>query len=172
MFKHSVSLSIRGLVAAAVALAVCSPSAASAVDDVPSGPAVCNAQVVVAIKPGVSTNAGSFDYASNGPSGTVTCQGEVNGSRITGPGTVEDKGKGTGSCAGGKVEGVNIVTVPTEKGTQTFTIPIHADFNGPLGIRNPSPQYPGGFLFAPTEGDCITAPITEVIVQIPGILLP
>lgn len=155
-----------------MALAVCSPFAASAAPLDASGPAVCNAQVTVALNPGVSTSAQSFDYASSGPSGTITRRGEINGSPVTGPGTIEDKGKGNGSCTGGKIEGVNIVTVPTAKGPQEFTIPVQADFNGPLGIRNPSPEYPGGFLFAPTKGDCLTAPITEVIVQIPGILLP
>ncbi|MGQ0464902.1 MAG: hypothetical protein ACT4QG_06240 [Sporichthyaceae bacterium] len=169
---HPASLSIRGLAVTGLALAVCFPSSASAAAVDASGPAVCNAQVTVALKPGVSTNSGSFDYASNGQNGTITCQGEVNGSPVTGPGTVEDRGKGSGSCMGGKVEGVNIVTIPTAKGPQTFTIPVRADFNGPLGIRNPAPDYPGGFLFAPTKGDCVTGPITEVIVQIPGILLP
>lgn len=72
---------------------------------------------------------------------------------------------------GGKVDGVNIVTVPTAAGDQKFQIVIDASYNGILGIRDSS-SYPGGFVFFPTAGDCVTAPVTEAVVVIPGILLP
>ena len=137
-----------------------------------SGPAVCVSKVTVGLTPGLTFESTDFHYSSGGPTGTVFCVGSINGHEITGPGTVEDIGAGTGGCNGGSISGANIYTLPTTGGTVTVRQPVEAQYAGPTGMRvKGTNTYPGGFGFAPTKGDCVAAPLTEVEVVIYGVML-
>lgn len=132
----------------------------------------CVARGTVHLSPGLtlSPTGSEWRYSSNGPTGTVDCVGSVNGHAITGPGTFLDEGVGQGDCNGGTISGHNIYTVPTDAGPQTIRVPVEAEYHGIAGVREPA-NYPGGFAFAPAEGDCVSTPLTAVDVVVYGFSL-
>ena len=62
------------------------------------------------------------------------------------------------------------MTIPTAGGAAHLTIPVEFTFLGGVGQR-PAGAFPGGFVFYPTHGDCVTAPLSEFGIVIYGTLL-
>lgn len=62
------------------------------------------------------------------------------------------------------------MTIPTDAGPQQVRVPYTSiNYAGPQGVHA-TPGLPGGFVFAPIQGDCVTAPITKAVTQEFGVL--
>jgi hypothetical protein len=123
--------------------------------------AVCAATWSVTISPGVTSEPGKNTMTSNGPTGTLVCQGLVKGQTVTGPGTLGEVGEFEGTCATGAGQALMSFTFPTASGPVTISVKTRFVFGPGVGLRL-SDQIPGPFEFVATRGDCITAPVTEV----------
>ena len=95
---------------------------------------------------------------STGPS-SFDCQGTVNGQPVTGPGTIVESGPFDGSCSHGSGSGVLTITIPTAKGTVHLDVPITFSWMGGAGVAS-APGMTAVFEFMPTEGDCVSTPVT------------
>lgn len=141
----------------------------------------CTFSFEVTLSPGLSSSGTSGTHSSSGEVGVLDCHGPVNGYEPTGTGTLGDEGRyGTAdpdTCAsGGEGDGVDTITVPTADGPQrilsdfTFTYGdlstkggvVHGEFTGT--------RFSGSFEFTPTQGDCVTSPVTKAAVTGEGVL--
>lgn len=134
----------------------------------------CTVENPVTLSPGLSLqgSTGTFD---NSATGTVECDGPVNGVQPTGPGTFHDKGTyGTqdpDDCVrGGEGQGAYTMVLPTADGEQTVVLPFTVEFGAPstngglVGVHTRGDGFAGEFGGTPTAGDCVSAPVTEVLV--------
>ena len=147
------------------------PSPAAATE--PAAPvgseAVCVAQWLDTLTPGISLTPSTVTFTSNGPTGTITCVGSVRGHAVTGPGTFGEQGRISGTCASGSGEAIFTMTIPTDGGPQTVIVPAVFTTVGTVGLR-PTGTFPGGFVAVPAQGDCVTTPITQIAVVLYGVL--
>jgi hypothetical protein len=155
-------------------LAGLSPLPASAAGSgMPSGPsgsqAVCVAQWLDSVSPGISMTPSAGTFTSNGQTGTITCVGSVNGHAVTGPGTFGEQGVVNGTCAAGSGSATFSMTIPTDGGLVGLTIPAVFTVAGGVGLR-PTGTFPGGFVSVPTRGDCLLTPVTQIAVVLHGTL--
>jgi hypothetical protein len=123
--------------------------------------AVCVATWSVTISPGVTSEPGKHTITSNGPTGTLICQGLVGGQTVTGPGTLGEVGEIEGTCATGSGQALMSFTLPTATGPLTISVNTKFVYGPGVGMRL-SDQIPGPFEFVATQGDCTTSPITQV----------
>jgi hypothetical protein len=132
----------------------------------------CNFAADFTISPGLSSEPSSGTVSTGGETGTMECQGTVNGKRATGPGTFGADGRygtqGADTCAsGGEGDAHQSFTVPTEGGSEhvdndvTFTYGALSG-GAVVGGEFKSDRFSGTFEITPTEGDCVTAPVTRV----------
>jgi hypothetical protein len=114
---------------------------------------------------------------------TVICDGLVNGKRPTGPGQITDDGpygtKDPDTClSGSEGGGTDTMKIPTAKGTVTIVSEFTYIANKPstkggvLSIEFQGTRYTGYTDITPTEGDCLTAPLTKVKGFGEGVLHP
>jgi hypothetical protein len=141
---------------------------------VPAGAAASSRAACVAnwrdtVSPGVSLSAAAAAFTSHGETGTITCDGSINGHHVTGPGTIGEEGALRGTCAAGSGSARLSLTIPTTAGPARLQIPVEFTFVAGLGLRR-TDIFPGGFAFAPLQGNCITSPITEVAIFLHGIV--
>ena len=146
----------------------------------------CTFAYYISLSPGLSTqpSSGSLTVTDGRGSTGIDCHGPVNGQHPTGNGTMSIDGNyGTeqaDSCAsgilgGGEAKGVNIITVPTSSGTQkvinnvTFTYGQPSS-RGVVSGTFEGDHYSGTFGLWPTEGNCITRPITKAYITGEGVL--
>ena len=110
--------------------------------------------------PGVGATASKSTFTSNGEKWDLVCQGLVRGHPVTGKGTFGEDGVIDGSCSsgGGKVN--FSFTIPTAGGVQKFRLNFEFVY-GPGGGTAKTSDFPGVFVFYPTAGDCMNAPVTE-----------
>jgi hypothetical protein len=131
--------------------------------------AVCSASMPFALNPPVTLATPSFTYSTQGPSGTITCYGFVNGSPVTGSGTLVNQGTSNGNCAQGMGDGEFLARIPTAGGTVAVSGTYTFRYTGVLGSFS-GPAFSGTFQFVPTAGNCVTAPMTQVLLLAQGIL--
>lgn len=123
------------------------------------------------LTPGFTLTFSTGTYGSGGETGTITCLGTLDGYRVTGPGTFGFEGVYTGNCFGNTGSGTYSFTVPTEVGAKHFTgtyTERRTGFNGPIQASQPGGRFEGFFFVSPQKGDCLTAPVTEVVVDMAG----
>jgi hypothetical protein len=141
----------------------------------------CTFEFEVILSPGLSFSGSSGTHGSQSP-GTLDCKGLVNGKQPTATGTLGEEGNyGTANpatCqAGGEGDGVDTLRVPTAAGFET----VVSEFTFTFGNKVPThgglaagefkgTHFTGTFEFTPTEGDCITAPVTKARVVGEGII--
>jgi len=124
--------------------------------------------------PGLSTTPSSGSWTSKGPqgeTGTITCDGPINGKRPTGPGVLEARGrygtKGGVTCqSGGEGDGVWSLTFPTADGTVHFVDPFTMRFGAfetgaPFAVEFGGDRIKGTGEVQSFEGDCAANPITK-----------
>lgn len=132
--------------------------------------------------PGLSLQPGPSRFTSGGETGTLTCDGPVNGLQPTGPGAIGVLGDLSGSCTSaatgdGGGSGTETLTVPTSGGAQRFT----SRFTFSFGRRLPThgglvageftgDHFSGSFEFTPVQGDCVSRPVTRAHVVGEGLL--
>jgi hypothetical protein len=132
----------------------------------------CTFAFDVVISPGLSPQPSSGTFTSNGQTGTITCNGPVNGSQPTGPGKFGITGRygikgGGDTCqSGGTGDGVDTITMPTAGEDQTvpnhFTMTYGALKGGGLVSGTfTGDRFSGTFNVQLTPGDCVTQPFTK-----------
>jgi hypothetical protein len=158
----------RGLPAAAVALALSLTvlSEAHAAENA----VTCSFEYSPELSPGLSLKPGAGKVSSDPETGMATCKGTLNGAAITGPGPFGFVGTyGTekpASCQdGGTGTGFVMATIPTDKGDVTIKDPIRFGFGPGSGFPPAMGDWTGErttgvYLVVPTEGDCVTSPVT------------
>lgn len=140
----------------------------------------CSAVFDISVSPGLSEDPSSGTFTSGGETGSMECRGEVNGKQAIGPGTWGVEGAyGTADpddcTSGGEGEAEQSFTVPTTKGNEhitnmaTFTYGA-LEASGLVSGEFESPRFSGTFEVIPTEGDCVTEPITRAHVELRGML--
>jgi hypothetical protein len=156
----------RSLVAVvAIALTFVGPAPIEAVEGTH-----CNFEFIVTLDPGLTTSPSS---GTHGGTGGLTCDGLVNGQQPTGAGTLTDNGKygtkdGDTCQMGGEGDGTDTLKIPTAAGLEL----VLSDFTFTFGNRLPThgglaagefkgSRFTGWFEFTPTEGDCISSPVTK-----------
>lgn len=164
-----------------VALATLAPTGLGAGDAARGAESTpCTAEFDLTLSPGLSNTPSSGTFTSGGETGTVECRGTVNGRQATGPGTWGAEGRyGTvdpDSCtSGGEGEVIQSFTVPTADGNEHVvnegTLTYGAlEGGGLISGTFEGPRFSGTFDVTPTEGDCVTAPITRIHVSLRGTL--
>ncbi|MCA1845531.1 MAG: hypothetical protein LC792_20520 [Actinobacteria bacterium] len=144
---------------------------------VPLGPArsasgtPCRFEVDLIATPGLTTSPSSGTITSQGEKGRIDCDGPVNGQRPTGSGTMGADGrygvqKAYTCHEDGNGEGVLSMTIPRAGGSEhvtnnfTYTVGALQDnrvFSGTFR----SDRFNGTFEARPTEGDCVSSPMTR-----------
>ncbi|MGQ0624484.1 MAG: hypothetical protein ACT4PP_07515 [Sporichthyaceae bacterium] len=138
-----------------------------------AGATTCTVENPVSLSPGLSLGGSTGTFQSQ-PGGTVTCDGPIKGIAPTGPGTFLDKGNyGTqdpDDClGGGEGKGSYTMVFPTAKGKKTVVLPFTLTYGAPstqgglVAIHTTGEGFVGEFGGTPTAGDCLTAPVTEVL---------
>ncbi len=124
--------------------------------------------------PGLSTSPSSGSWTSKGPqdeSGTITCDGPVNGKKPTGPGVLEARGRygtqdGDTCQTGGEGDGVWSVMFPTADGSEhfaaLFTLRYGAFSTGaPFAVEFAGDRVKGSGEVQSFEGDCAANAVTK-----------
>ena len=151
-----------------------------------AGGSTCRFSFYASLSPGLSPQPGSGTITTGGPSGTIDCSGPVNGSSPAGRGMLgiearygvgHPNGCASGITGDGDGSGTSTMSVPTSSGVQdisqgfTFTFGGKPPGNGGLVAGDfRGERFSGSFDITPTEGDCITAPVTKVHVTGTGFL--
>jgi hypothetical protein len=151
------------------------PSAASAQGDL-----ACRVSFRVNFSPGVSLVPSSGTLTTGGETGTINCEGEINGQRVIAGGPFSFDGRygsgllGTGlgdTCLGGSGTGTYRATVQTMGGPVRFSEAVSFTYTstglmtgGQGEVRGPNTI--GTFGFRPTAGDCVGAPVTQFTVDV------
>lgn len=134
---------------------------AAAVSAAESSTAVCSGTWKVDFSPGITTAAQPSTFTTS-PS-AVTCTGQVRGHGVTGPGSFVEEGSLGGTVLMGEGEGAGSLTVPTATGQETVTFTYKLKYGPGYGLKySDSLVGPYTFLFAPTHGDGIAAPVTQI----------
>ncbi|MGH2690055.1 MAG: hypothetical protein ACRDKW_14800 [Actinomycetota bacterium] len=131
--------------------------------------AVCVATWTDSVSPGASLTPGTSTFSSGGQTGSISCAGSVMGHDVTGPGTIGEEGRAQGTCTAGTGSATFHMTIPTTGGPVDLSFPVEFTIAGAVGSRPGGPM-PGGFVFAPLEGDCVTTPVTRIAVVMYGVL--
>jgi len=131
-----------------------------------AGPTACTFNMDNAISPGLSTSPSSGTFTSNGETGTITCDGPVNGKQPSGPGKIGQSGHYQGTCqSGGSGDFVATLTIPTSSGAQHVTDTGTLTFGGIQGglfnAQFQGDRMSGTAQVRPTQGDCVTTPTTK-----------
>ncbi len=119
----------------------------------------CTGEHDFTLSPGLSNSPSSGTFTTDGETGTIDCQGEKGTWGFAGaygtkdPDTCTSGGEGTVTHAVTLADGKHI----TEDGTFTYG----AAQSGVFGGSFETPHMSGDFEVTPTEGDCVTAPITK-----------
>ena len=142
-------------------------SAAAALTVLPVGPARAAGSVAYCFHawtdtatPGVNDTPARSTFTSGGEKWDLICQGSVKGHEVTGFGTFGEDGVIEGTCSAGEGKVNFSFTIPTTAGEQKFTLTFPFVY-GPGGGTGRTTQFPGVFVFFPTEGDCTSQPVTE-----------
>ena len=138
-----------------------------------AGPTSCTFTVDLTMSPGLSHQGTSGTLDSGGQTGTVNCDGPVDGHQPTGPGTFGTTGRygtqGPDGCAtGGEGDGTQDFTLPTAgsstsvRNTMTFN---YGAKDGGVGGDIKGDRYSGTFEVRPKKGDCFNSPVTEITIS-------
>lgn len=129
----------------------------------------CLGEVIAGFAPGLGLAGSSGRISAR--DGTVRCDGPVQGRTLTGSGAFDAGGRygvsRPADClSGGDGDATQTYTFPTDTGplvienviTYTFA-PLTAD--GPLSGRYEGDHADGTLMLLPTEGNCVTEPVTS-----------
>ena len=172
------------LAVAIVSFLALAPSPAGAIADPPGmGPPArsakdthCIAEFDITFVPGFSQTPTSGTFTTGGDTGTMVCDGQVNGYKVTGTGTRGEWGRygvdGPNSCRHmqGKGDETWSLTMPTTGGPQHLTDFATVEYGplqggGLLGGTLESKRMYGTFQVTPLDGDCVTRPVTRAHVR-------
>ena len=155
------------LVAAVVVVFIGSAASAATTAAEPAG-TKCTVEVNLTASPGLSQEAGSGTYHTGGETGKMQCADGRSG-------TYGNDGRyGTGkpsTCSsGGDGWGVASFTLNGANVRDTYTIVFPGMNKGTLQGTFDGERYSGTWTFTPTEGDCVTKPMTKGTLKVDGTL--
>ena len=150
---------LAGMALAAAVVAPVAPAGGEAV--------TCNFSAVFTLSPGLSVQANSGTFTSDGERGEIVCGSSRGSFGAEGRyGTADPD-----ACfADGEGDGLQSWTMRSGAGEGhetnfiTFTYGVLAA-GGPISGRFQVPRFSGTFEVSATKGDCVTAPVTEVILR-------
>jgi hypothetical protein len=127
--------------------------------------ATCFGTWRVSFSPGVGVSSQRATFTTNGQTGTISCVGAVKRSAVTGPGNFGEVGFLEGTMIGATGVATMSLNIPTAAGLASLRIPFTMTTGPGFGFKY-SDSFNGAltFLFAPTLGNGITAPVTEIAV--------
>ena len=124
--------------------------------------------------PGLSTSPTSGSWTTKGPegeTGTITCDGPINGKQPTGPGVLEARGRygtqdGDTCQTGGEGDGVWSLTFPTADGSVHFVDPFTLRYGAfstgaPFAVEFGGDRMNGSGEVQGFEGDCAANAVTK-----------
>lgn len=141
-----------------------------------AGDAQCTFSLEVTFSPGLSAQASTGTFTTGGPTGSMDCTGPVNGHEVTGRAPLATDGrygtKGPDSCASGLFDtgegtAVDRLSFPTVSGEEqvvdrfTFHYGHPSTSGGLVSGTFEGEHCKGTFELTPTEGDCVTGPVTK-----------
>lgn len=159
--------------AAGLGLAVCAPAQAG-----DGTSALCTVTLpAVLIEPPfapLSLTPSAGRVTSEGHTGTVRCNGEIRGRRVSGPGTAAIDYERWGTCAAHTGQGDVEWRIPTEAGLELLVgdLSVRRLAVGVLAaadFRDARADFAGALY--PLEGDCVLTPLSRVGVIVTGSLL-
>ncbi len=128
----------------------------------------CTVEVVLVASPGLSQEPGSGAYHTGGETGKMSCADGRSGTYGT------DGRYGTNKAAtcssGGEGWGVNSFTLDGTNVRDTYTIVFPGMSQGTLQGTFDGERISGSWTFTPTEGDCVTKPMSKGTLKIEGTL--
>jgi len=127
----------------------------------------CTGELVATLTPGIGSEPASGVFHSEGEGGTLTCGGRS--------GTIGEDGRyGTErpvTCSsGGQGWGVHTIVVDGTTIRNTFTFEFGGISGGLVSGKFAGERYSGTFTFTPSDGDCVSSPVTKGHVKLDGIL--
>jgi hypothetical protein len=139
-----------------------------------SGGAVCTFVANDQISPGLSlTPSTGGTVTTNGETGRIDCVGSVEGKQVTGPGTWGVNHSygpgplGNPTCLQSSGSGTYFYTVPTLQGSVHVVGIFTYTALGPGGTfsgKASTTSMSGTFQFVPTAGNCLTDPVTAILI--------
>ena len=143
--------------------------------------APCAFEVDVTMSPGLSRQPSSGTFDSKGESGTLDCQGNVDGQPAAGTGTFGTEGRygldGDGDdCRSkeGQGDGTAHFTVPVQGGgtehvDDPYTMTYRVDGRSVVGEIT-GQRFSGTFDVTQADGDCLWRPVTKIRIKGKGYL--
>lgn len=153
----------------AVATIVLAAFAGAAVPAGAQGEVQCRWEIDIALAPGLSVEPSSGVFHSGGETGPITC-GDRTG-KIGNDGRYGTAGPVT-CTSGGEGWGVLSYTFPDGNTKDTFTVKFGALSQGQMSATFEGEHLSGRVTFTPTEGDCVTAPVTRGRLDGEGVYRP
>jgi hypothetical protein len=140
---------------------------------IPAITAVCSATVPLHLAPGLrALQRTEGSNQSFGETGTLGCAGTLDGLRIVGTGTIGFAGTYAGTCSAASGRGTWSFSIPVDDHGVTRVVQHSGTYSAPnvtLAIlftgRFETGQLSGAGAVVPTQGNCLTQPLT-------GALLP
>ena len=142
----------------AVVAAVLAASAGAAVPAVAQGEEQCRWEIDITLSPGLSAEPTSGVFHSGGETGPITCGNRTG--KIGNDGRYGTAGPVT-CTSGGEGWGVLSYTFPEGNTKDTFTVKFGAISEGQMSSTFEGEHLSGRVTFTPTEGDCVSAPVTR-----------
>ena len=128
----------------------------------------CTVEVLVGVSPGLSQEPSSGRYHTGGETGTMHCADGRSGTYGT------DGRYGTEKAAtcssGGEGWGVQSYTLDGANVRDTYTIVFPGMSQGTVQGTFDGERFSGTWTFSPTEGDCVTKPMSKGTLKVEGIL--
>lgn len=117
----------------------------------------------VSFAPGLGLTSRGVDYKTDG--GTIHCSGAVNGSPVSGTGTLAQRGHIEGTALGGTAFGTVMLDIPTLGGPRSVSFDAAFTYGPGLGFKySDTLAGPFTFIFLPVSGDGLMTPVTEIAV--------
>ncbi|MDQ3678372.1 MAG: hypothetical protein M3401_16500 [Actinomycetota bacterium] len=164
-------LRIAGALAALATVALLAAAPAHAAD---ATSALCTNRFTITITPGFSMTPTSGTVTTHGQTGSITCVGEIDGHRVTGPGTMGiDETYTHVTCLSSVISGTIRISVPTTAGIKhmvgALTVKRTALVVQPEA-RFPRARFSGIGIVVPTQGNCFVTPLRQALLSVTGSL--
>jgi hypothetical protein len=125
--------------------------------------AICLGTWRVSFAPGLGLTVRGVDYKTD--DGTIHCTGAVNGSPVSGAGTLAQRGHIDGTVLSGTGLGSTTLDIPTLGGRKFVSFDDTFSYGPGIGFKfSASISGPFTFMFLPVSGDGLMTPVTEIAV--------
>ena len=135
---------------------------------------LCNVALKVRFSPGFTFTPARIGFSSGGQRGAINCPAAVTGPTVTGPGTIGAEGTlrglgGGATCMQEAGAGVVSIAIPTSEGIFKLKERVDIRRAGETGVAR-SRSFFWTYAVRVLEGDCVTRPVTEVLLVGPALL--